>query len=149
MEMFKRLLSIFKNPEPDIKVIDHPDLGRLEWEPEDWWKGSFSHRGSHFAIFLAGHDAPDPVSVQKCKEAIHSFDDIKKRVEHLVSATLSRYSHMTADISVEDFVIESLSFLWPQKPDYCMIFFTNEKDKDGLWKCEMTNCQPQYLTRDD
>ncbi len=39
--------------------------------------------------------------------------------------------------------------LWRNKPEYCMVDMLLEGDEYGIWKVELTDGQPKYLSRDD
>ena len=145
----KKLLGLFRRPEPAVKAIDHQSLGHVVWEREDWWKGSFSFEGNTIEFFLAGHDQPDPVCTAACLEAIASFSLIRDRVSAFIAQEIPKHGYLQLDLSVDDFVIESINFMWPNKPDYCMILFDNAKDEYGMWNCELIKGEPKHLNRDD
>ena len=147
--MLKKLLSKFRGSEPETKVVEHPNLGRLLWEREDWWKGEFVWNGQRITIFLAGHTEPNAESIEKCVEAVAMFDELNKRIRHFISSTLDEYGKIVKDMTSDDYVIVALNFLWPDKPDYCLVNFENDKDEFGLWNCELYNLEPRFLGRDD
>jgi hypothetical protein len=127
-----------RRPKPQIV---HPQLGLLVHD-ESLWSGQ-TDRGQEKLYFCikGGPEAPDEGLVAALQDKLASID----RWERTALDFLCRDERLDP----EPFTLESLDFLWEDKPDSFVLEFSLEGDPDGIWRVEFEDNQPAYTGRDD
>ena len=122
--------------------IQHPEFGTLTLDSE-LWSGRVRQNGREFGFVVAGTEsAPDEVLLGEVRVALDRLTELERlAVEYIYSQELK--------IRREDLTLESLAYLWEDKPDQFAMEFALAGDDDGVWRVEFEAGQPKYFGRDD
>jgi hypothetical protein len=137
-----KLLGIFKPTIPSEPFQDAV-LGAVEYNAEESrWEARVASGGDALLICIAGKAAPDP----RLLEHARAVASDRQAFLSLVSTFLGEEAPKFPDAAdeIRSLRLESLSLLWPDRPNDGMIYFDGG-DEDRVWRCDYRNRKPVGL----
>jgi hypothetical protein len=144
--MWRKIRATFRR-QPGVKVaMCHPQLGEIEFHDEGWWTSTCTIGARPVEVNIAGdRGGPDPRQVELFLKHFPQYLD----AENQARALLASQGGLGMSDAEPSFRIDSVDFIFPQKPDFFAICLSLSGDEYGVWRIEYDVGKPTYLTRDD
>lgn len=139
---------LFRAPaESESRVIEHPRLGTLEFDGENFWLGNIVVDGFPLEItldwqgngFPPGHDAI-------CVWVIDNFSEINQKAQERLRKTVQDYKS-PVDLT---FTPSEILWIWNDGPaKHFTIRFNDDHDEYKLWRVEFRDLETVGCGYDD
>jgi hypothetical protein len=128
----------------ESRVVEHPSLGRLV-RTELFWEGTFCCPDNSIVrlVIVGDNIGPNKELSLKFKETLNDWKEVNNKLRKFIDTV----SPMPLDSG--EFSLDSIDFLWPNRPNYFMVYLTKRDDEYGLWIVEFENGMAKYFSRDD
>jgi hypothetical protein len=138
---------IFGKPEPNPTVIEHPRLGTLTFDGENFWLGNVIADDFPLEIVLDWEGNAFPAGQDEiCLWVIDNFAEIHKRAQVKLTDYLVQYC-----IPIElRFTPNEILWMWKEEAKKRFtIGFTDNQDENKLWRVEFLDLEPINCGYDD
>jgi len=148
MGLFAKLRQAFAAPAPPTLVLDHPSLGRLQYDSElEAWRVTVSTGAGALALVLYGDATPHPMVLQQAEALVESAARFQADILSFLEAEAVRQKEWASEIGK---LTHQDGLLYPPKRDDAVggMVCCSGPDQYRLWRCDLDLGQPHHLTYD-
>lgn len=138
---------IFGRPDPNPRIVDHPRLGKLEFDGESYWIGKVVAEGFQLKISLDWEgDTFLQEHAEICVWVIDNFAELHKKAQTKLRQTVDEYK-IPVDL---EFIPNEVLWIWNDEHHQGFsIRFNDNHDEYKLWRVGFQDGEPLNCGYDD
>jgi hypothetical protein len=143
------LARIFGPKRQPVAVVEHPTLGRLDYDREsEVWRQAVQSGALSFRLSVGGEGEPDPQLLQAALRVKADLPSIISALSGFLAEQAQAAEMVQLADEIRALIVEEVGVWWPKEPDSVMIWFKGPSE-DRVWHCDYRSGRLSGLAFDD
>jgi hypothetical protein len=148
--MFGAFNKLFRKAEDPKEPFIDPVLGEFNFDAELGWKKIVSLAGKEAELILGSDGEVPPDKMLRAARAwVKEWPVQFPKIVEYVAHELREWNDEPNLPDPGKFEVESINFLWKDKPTTCLIYFRNPGDDIRVWHATFEGFEPCGFAYDD